>query len=110
MGEALACAYLKRRGYKMLDRNYRTKIGEIDIVALDGKVLVFVEVKTRLSNRYGLPEEAVDAKKIRKLTQLAELYIRQKCMYRSEARFDVVSILANCGTGSNSIKLFKNAF
>ncbi len=109
-GEALACRYLKRRGYEILERNYKTKIGEIDIVARDGRVLVFVEVKTRKSDHYGLPEEAINAKKIRKLTQLGELYIKHKRLYKSEARFDVVGILMDRGNGSNTIKLIKNAF
>ncbi|MBU4376955.1 MAG: YraN family protein [Candidatus Omnitrophica bacterium] len=109
-GEALASGYLKRQGYEILERNYKTKIGEIDIVARDGKALVFVEVKTRQSDLYGLPEEAINAKKMRKLTQLAELYIKRKHLYQTEARFDVVGILMDCGNGSKSIRLTKNAF
>ena len=110
IGEALACAYLRRLGYNILSRNYKTKIGEIDIVARDGKVLAFVEVKTRRSDAYGLPEEAINAKKMHKLTLLAELYIKQKRLYQDEARFDIVSILMDSGNGSKSIKLIKNAF
>ncbi len=110
IGEALACAYLKRNGYEILERNYKTKIGEIDIVARDGKVLVFVEVKTRQSDLYGLPEEAINAKKMHKLTLLAELYISEKRLYQSKARFDIVSILMDGGSGSKSIRLIKNAF
>jgi len=110
IGEALACNYLRRCGYFILDRNYRTKIGEIDIVAQDGKVLVFVEVKTRRSDAYGLPEESVSTKKMHKLTRLAQLYIRNKRRYNSEARFDIVSILMPDRFGKRSIKLIKNAF
>lgn len=110
VGEVLACAYLKRCGYEILERNYKTKIGEIDIVARDGKVLVFVEVKTRQSDIYGLPEEAINVKKRNKLTRLAQLYIKQKRLYQSEARFDIVSILMRDEYGVRSIKLIKNAF
>ena len=110
IGEALACNYLRRCGYSILDRNYRTKIGEIDIVAQDGKILVFVEVKTRRSDSYGLPEESINIKKMHKLTRLAQLYIRNKRLYSAEARFDVVSILIPSRFGKKTIRLIKNAF
>ena len=109
-GEALACRYLKRAGYVILARNYLTSIGEIDIVAEDGGILVFVEVKMRRSDAYGLPEEAVNSKKRRKLTRLAQLYIKNNTPYNSEVRFDVVSILAPSRFGKKSIRLIKNAF
>lgn len=109
-GEALAYNYLKKCGYYILARNYRTKIGEIDIVARDGACLVFVEVKTRQSDAYGLPEESVTIKKMHKLTCLAQLYIRNKRLYNMEARFDIVSILIPNRFGKKSIRLIKNAF
>lgn len=110
IGEGIACGYLRRRGYKILERNYKTKIGEIDIVARDGNVLVFVEVKTRASDLYGTPEEAINARKMRKLTQLAELYMNRKGLYQTKARFDVVGIIIDGGNGSKTIRLIKNAF
>lgn len=109
-GEALASNYLKKCGYHILAKNYRTKMGEIDIVARDGACLVFVEVKTRQSNAYGLPEESVTIKKMHKLTRLAQLYIGNKRLYNLEARFDVVSILIPSRFGKKSIRLIKNAF
>lgn len=109
-GEALACNYLKKCGYHILARNYRTKMGEIDIVARDGACLVFVEVKTRQSYAYGLPEESVNNKKMHKLTRLAQLYIRNKRLYDAEARFDIVSVLIPDRFGKKSIRLIKNAF
>lgn len=109
-GEALASNYLKKRGYYILAKNYRTKMGEIDIVARDGACLVFVEVKTRQSDAYGLPEESVTIKKMRKLTRLAQLYIRNKRLYNMEARFDIVSILIPNRFGKKYIRLIKNAF
>lgn len=110
VGEAVAYRYLKRIGYIILEKNYTTPIGEIDIIAEDGDILVFVEVKTRRSDNYGLPEEVIDLKKIRKLTRLAQLYIKNKSLYHREARFDVVSILAQGRFCKKRIKLIKNAF
>ena len=110
IGEGLACNYLKRHRYKILARNYSTPIGEIDIVAEDRDVLVFIEVKMRRSEVYGLPEEAVNLKKMRKLTRLAQLYIKSENLYDKQARFDIVSILAQGIFGRKTIRLIKNAF
>ena len=115
-GEAIACKYLKRLGYIIIAKNYSTKIGEIDIIAKDGDTLVFVEVKTRRSDAYGRPEEAINAKKKRKLSRLAQLYIKNKNLYDKKARFDVVAILARSASAFNNefdkktIRLIKNAF
>ena len=110
IGEILAYKYLKRHRYAILARNYSTPIGEIDIVAEDGDVLVFVEVKMRRSEAYGLPEEAIDIKKRRKLTRLAQFYIKRNGLYGKEARFDVVSIVAQGRFGKKAIRLIKHAF
>ena len=110
VGEASACRHLKQLGFNVVAKNYTTPIGEIDIIAEDGDVLVFVEVKTRRSDVYGLPEEAVNLKKMQKLTKLARLYIKSKNLYDREARFDVVSILPQGRFGKKSIRLIKNAF
>lgn len=110
IGEVIAYRYLKRCGYTVLERNYKTRIGEIDIVAEDGDVLAFVEVKMRRSDTYGLPEEAINLKKMRKLERLAQLYIKHKNLYNRKARFDIVSILARKRFGRKSIRLIKNAF
>ncbi len=110
IGEALACAYLKKLGYAILSRNYRTKMGEIDIVAREGGCLVFVEVKTRQSDVYGMPEESINTKKMNKLTRLAQLYISNKRLHEMTARFDVVSVLMPGIFGKKTIRLIKNAF
>lgn len=109
-GEAIACRYLKLFGYAIVARNYITPLGEIDIIAEDGDVLVFVEVKMRRSDLYGLPEEAVNSRKMQKLTRLAQLYIKKKNLYDKEARFDIVSITAEGRFGKKNIRLIKNAF
>lgn len=109
-GEAIASRYLEGLGYRILERNYSTPLGEIDIIAEDGSVLVFAEVKTRSSDVYGMPEESVGIKKRRKLTRLAQLYISKTRFYDKEARFDVVSICADSPYGGYKIRLIKNAF
>lgn len=77
-GEDLAVRFLKRKGYRIIERNYKTPIGEIDIIAQDGGTLVFIEVKTRTSASFGYPFEAVDRKKRQKLKNLALLYLKKR--------------------------------
>jgi len=91
-GEAAAAAYLERVGFTVVERNWRCKSGEIDIVALDGTVLVLVEVKTRRTTAKGSPEEAVSSTKQRKLVRLAQAYVAQAGIAPTEIRFDVVAI------------------
>lgn len=93
-GEDLAVKFLKDKGYKIISRNYKTPIGEIDIIAEDNGILVFVEVKTRTSNLFGYPFEAVGTKKQHKLKNLALLYLKKNKSERS-VRFDVLSISLN---------------
>lgn len=91
-GEDLACQYLKTLGYRILERNYRIRGGEIDIVARDGKSLVFVEVKTRYSHNFGLPQESMTIWKIRALLKTARFYIQKINWGEKEYRLDFVSI------------------
>lgn len=96
-GEALAASYLEAAGYAIVARNVRTKLGEIDLIARDGHVLVFVEVKSRRSERFGRGVDAVDARKQARLRRLAEAYLGTRS--GSEAvRFDVVDVLFKYGT------------
>jgi len=90
-GEDLAEKFLREKGYDVITRNYRTPIGEIDIVAKDGDTIVFIEVKTRANETFGYPFEAVNQNKRRKLKNLALLYLKRQ---RQEfpVRFDVISI------------------
>ena len=90
-GEGLAVEFLKKKGYKIIKQNYKTRIGEIDIIADDGGTLVFVEVKTRESIAYGMPFEAVTRYKKRKIANVALLYLK-KIKEVPPCRFDVVSI------------------
>ena len=96
-GEEAAAKYLKKKGYTIVDRNFRCKLGEIDIIALDGAELVFVEVKTRRNQNYGLPCEAIGAEKLRRLKRLA-LYYTVACRAgQRDTRLDVIEILVREG-------------
>ncbi len=94
-GEVIAVNYLKKQGYKILETNYKNKIGEIDIIAQQGLYLVFVEVKARLTRAFGDPSEAVDYYKQEKIRRVASLYLISKKKLDSPCRFDVVSILGD---------------
>jgi putative endonuclease len=96
-GEALACAALRRRGYAILATRYRTRRGEIDIVARHGPTLVFVEVKTRTGAAQGTPLEAVTRAKRRRLVMMAGDYLALHRIAPSPLRFDVVAIRAAPG-------------
>lgn len=91
LGESHAAAYLREQGYEVLRQNYRYKRAEIDIIAQKGPLLVFVEVKTRSTDRYGYPEEAVNAKKEAMLLNAAEEFILQE-EWQQEVRFDIISV------------------
>lgn len=106
-GEGLAVKFLKRKGYKLIKQNYKTPIGEIDIIARDGETLVFVEVKTRESIEYGHPFEAVNWRKKRKIEKVALLYLKRLKEIPS-CRFDVVSIYYE--GGKPQFQLIKDAF
>lgn len=93
IGEDIAERYLKKKGYRIIDRNFRCRLGEIDIIALDGEALVFVEVKTRRNQNYGRPCEAVNTVKIRHILQTAACYAAVSPARYGEIRIDVVEIL-----------------
>lgn len=91
-GEGLACAYLERAGLRIRERNFRCRAGEIDIIASDGDVVVFVEVKERHGSSHGSAVEAVTALKRQRLLRAARLYAAQHGLSESPLRFDVVAI------------------
>lgn len=107
-GEELAVAFLKQRGYTILEKNFRCKFGEIDIIALERKTLVFVEVKTRSSLGFGSPQTSVTQKKQDQLTKVALFYLQKKQLFNREARFDVVAVELN--SAKRQIELIRNAF
>lgn len=108
VGETLAAEFLEKNGLKVLQRNYRFERGEIDIVAEDGRELVFVEVKARRTTSYGEPIEAVDANKQAQLRKVAEGYLFEHHLEHRACRFDVVAIFFH--NGKADIKHFKHAF
>lgn len=92
-GEKLAVNFLKQNNYDVLNVNYRCRYGEIDIVARQGNILIFVEVKTRSSLKFGMGREAVNYNKQKKIRKAAMSFINEKRIYFSEIRFDVIDIL-----------------
>jgi len=91
-GERVAERYLQKKGYKLVERNYRCTVGELDLIVLDRRVVVFVEVKTRTSHGFGSPLEAVEFRKQRKMIQAAQYYLAEKRLQQRDARFDVVGV------------------
>ena len=108
LGEDLACAELERLGYAILDRRYRTKFGEIDIVASDAGTTVFVEVKTRVGEQFGGGAEAITTWKQRRLTQMAVDYLARHRLHDRPCRFDVVAI--DMDDGRARIQVYAHAF
>lgn len=109
-GEQAAARFLKRKRYQIVGRSERDRIGEIDLVAVDGKTIVFVEVKTRTSHDRGHPAEAVDQNKQRRLTRVALSYLRRHDLLEYPARFDVVAVTWPEGEKHPTIEHFLNAF
>lgn len=93
LGEKMAANYLEQRGYLILERNYKVKSGEIDIIAAEKDVLVFVEVKTRSSCLFGRPLEAVDRRKQQKIIRTAQWYLSRTNQYHKACRFDIIEIM-----------------
>jgi putative endonuclease len=107
--ERLAADHLERRGYRVIDRNYRYRGGELDLVARDGDTLVFVEVRARRSAAHGAPFETVGREKQRRVARTAEHWLVTHGLTRAFARFDVVSVLLPEG-GPPSVEIIVNAF
>ncbi len=108
-GERQAESYLIERGLEVLDRNYRTPSGEIDLVMRHGDQVVFVEVKTRSTTDFGMPEESVTETKQEHLLLAAQLYLDDHPELNSDWRVDVVSIISKRGGGPVEIVWFENA-
>ncbi len=109
-GERAADHYLRRQGYKIVGRRERTALGELDLVAVDGRTVVFIEVKTRRSHDTGHPAEAVGPDKQQRLTRLALAYLKRHDLLECSARFDVLAITWPDGARHPTIEHIKNAF
>lgn len=105
----VGAAYLVRNGYKILEKNYRCLLGEIDIVAEKGERIIFVEIKTRNSEMFGRPEEAVHSAKQRKLIQLAKWYLKDKKLWDRSAGFAVLAVSWKAKSDPE-IRLIEDAF
>lgn len=103
-GEILAAKYLKKQNYKIVAKNYKNKLGEIDIIALDKNFIVFVEVKTRTSEKFGRASEAVDKNKQRHIRNVATSFLMSNGMLYDNVRFDVIEVY------DQEINHIKNAF
>jgi putative endonuclease len=108
-GEKVAAKHLKKAGYRIVARNYRSPAGEIDLVALDGDSIVFVEVKTRTDSTAADPEANVTYEKQRQLTRVARYYLMEKSAQQRPARFDVVSVVMP-REGKPEVEHFVDAF
>jgi putative endonuclease len=109
LGERIACRYLVKRGFDILARRYRARSGEIDLVAFEGGLLVFVEVKTRASTEYGDPFEFVDWEKQQRFRRAAEEFIAHHDLGQYAYRFDIVAVVAPGGP-EQRITLYRNSF
>lgn len=107
-GEDLACEFLQKQGYKILERNFRIRGGEIDIVARGGEVLVFVEVKTRYSHDFGLPAESITSWKIKSLLKTAQFYLVKHGLGNCAYRLDFVGIDFTNSVENPKMELIKN--
>lgn len=110
LGETYAVEYLIRHGYEILSKNYRKQFGEVDIVAREKGTIVFVEVKTRRSDTFGPPAEAVDGRKQRQLSRIAQDYLLNHQLNDVAARFDVIGVTLDQHNRPVTIELIKNAF
>lgn len=105
-GETIAEKYLRKKGYKILEKNFYTKIAETDIIALDKNILVFIEVKARNNLNYGQPSEAIDSRKIKKLRNNAEIFLINFDKEYNGVRFDVIEVIFS----TNEIRHIEAAF
>ncbi|MBI4991057.1 YraN family protein [Candidatus Gottesmanbacteria bacterium] len=108
IGENAACQYLQSHGFKIIERNFRKGYSEIDIVAIEGKTLVFVEVKTRIGTKFGLPEESITPWKLKSLIKSAQYYKLLHPNLPHSLRIDVITILLSSPGKLEKIGYYKN--
>lgn len=108
-GEALAASYLKKQGYRIIEKNYKAACGEIDIIGSHKDCICFVEVRARSAGRFGLPEDSIDRRKQLRIAKTALSYIKSRGLEEADCRFDVVSVEEANGPCPN-VRLIRNAF
>lgn len=110
-GERVAKAYLQTKGFRILHENYSTPLGEIDLIAKEGGVVVFVEVKARTSGEFGPPQASVTLAKQRQIVKVARLYLQREGLAEVACRFDVVAVMFAGGqAGQPNVLLIRDAF
>lgn len=107
-GEDLAVDYLRKKGYRIIERNFRKGYGEIDIIALENKVLVFVEVKTRTTDLYGTPFEQISSSKLRSLVKTAEFYRHTNSNLPDQIRIDAIGVMLDSNGNAKDIDHIEN--
>lgn len=107
-GEIVAANHLHKNGYKIINKNYRCTLGEIDLIAERDNTIIFIEVKTRRSFNYGFPEESVTARKQDKIRKVASYFLKVHGIFDMDCRFDVVTVFVS--KNDYSIEVIKNAF
>ena len=108
LGEKTAVDFLKASGYKIIQQNYKTKVGEIDIIAKEKDTLVFIEVKTRHTDAFGEPQSAVNKFKQNQIAKAALYYLKENALLEKPARFDIIAV--HYTNQNPKINLIKNAF
>ncbi|MEA1939524.1 MAG: YraN family protein [Candidatus Caldatribacteriota bacterium] len=109
-GEKTALKYLLAKGYKILEKNYRNFLGEIDIISKFRDDIIFIEVKTRSSHKYGYPEESINLAKQKKIIKIALGYLSEKRFKKNNYRFDVILINVFINNNIDKIRHIENAF
>ena len=104
LGERLAKEYLEKKNYNILETNFRTRLGEIDIIAKKDYVIIFVEVKARKNLKYGMPYEAVNHRKMQKIIKVAKNYIAYKSQGDNQYRFDIIEVFLSENDKINHIE------
>lgn len=111
LGEEAACRWLREQGYLIMEQNWRCRRGEIDIIASDGDLLIFVEVRSRSgAGKYGTPQESVDIRKMKQVRSTAVVYLQQSRGRELQIRFDVVAVMLDAAGQIVTIEHIENAF
>jgi putative endonuclease len=110
LGEGISESYLKNLGYKILDKNFRCKCGEIDLIAVNKGYICFIEVKTRYGINFGMPSESVNSSKQHKIYKTAQIYIMKKNIFDFNFRFDVMEVILNNSNNDFLVNHIEDAF
>lgn len=108
-GEAMACNFLVKKGYQIVEKNYRCRLGEMDVIAKKGNRLSFIEIKSRSGHQFGEPQDAVDARKQAKLMKIASWYLKEKKLGDTPVSFDVIAVMWK-KSDIPEIRLIEHAF